>query len=155
MEQPILENLWWVIPRELAGVRRPTAEELPDLQAAGIGAIVSLMDDPGNLDLYKQVGLPHLWLPIKGGTSPTSDQIETFWKFITQQRGWGQGVAVHCTSGRRRTGTVLASYLIKAGKSYQEALQTILDANPEVELRDAQKTFLKELASNYLLRLRE
>lgn len=147
MEQPILENLWWVIPQELAGVRRPTSEELPDLQAGGIGAMVSLMDDPGNLDLYKQVHLPHLWLPIKGGTSPTSNQIETFWQFVTQQQGLGHGVAVHCTSGRRRTGTVLAAYLIiKKGKSYEEALQTVLDANPEVELRDAQKTFLRELA---------
>ena len=147
MEQPILDNLWWVIPQELAGVRRPTAEELPDLQVAGISAIVSLMDDPGNLDLYKQVNLPHLWLPIKGGTSPTSDQIETFCQFVNQQLELRQGVAVHCTSGRRRTGTVLAAYLIKKkGKSYEEALQTILDGNPDVELRDAQKIFLTELA---------
>ncbi len=38
--QPIQENLWWVIPGKLAGVRKPTAEELSQLQAAGVGAIV-------------------------------------------------------------------------------------------------------------------
>ena len=38
--QPIAENLWWVIPGKLAGVRKPTVEELADLQAAGVGAIV-------------------------------------------------------------------------------------------------------------------
>lgn len=44
--QPISENLWWVIPGKLAGVRKPMAEELNQLQASGIGAIVSVMDDP-------------------------------------------------------------------------------------------------------------
>ena len=55
IEQPvqlISENLWWVIPGKFAGVRKPIAEELSELQAAGVGAIVSLMDDPSNLDLY-------------------------------------------------------------------------------------------------------
>ena len=40
--QTIAENLWWVIPGKLAGVRKPMAEELTELQAAGIGAIVSV-----------------------------------------------------------------------------------------------------------------
>jgi len=30
--QPIAENLWWMIPGKLAGVRKPTAEELTELQ---------------------------------------------------------------------------------------------------------------------------
>ena len=43
--EPIVENLWWVIPGKLAGVRKPTAAELRELQAMGIGAIVSVMHD--------------------------------------------------------------------------------------------------------------
>jgi atypical dual specificity phosphatase len=31
MDQPIAENLWWIIPGQLGGVRKPTAEALPDL----------------------------------------------------------------------------------------------------------------------------
>ena len=58
--QPIQENLWWVIPGKLAGVRKPTSEELPQLRAAGIGAIVSVMDDPSNLDVYQEAKLPYL-----------------------------------------------------------------------------------------------
>ncbi len=42
--QPIQENLWWVIPGKLAGVRKPMAEELTELMAAGIGAIDRLSD---------------------------------------------------------------------------------------------------------------
>jgi hypothetical protein len=34
--QPISENLWWVLPGKLAGVRKPSAEELNMLREAGV-----------------------------------------------------------------------------------------------------------------------
>lgn len=145
--QPIAENLWWVIPKKLAGVRKPEAQEITELKSAGIGAIVSVMDDPSNLDLYQESGLPYLWSPTKGGTAPSPEQIQELQAFIQTQNDLGQAVAVHCTSGRRRTGTILAAYLIQTGLSYTEAMQTVLEANPDVELREAQMIFLKELAS--------
>jgi len=144
--EPIQENLWWVIEGKLAGVRKPTAEEIVELQAAGIGALVSVMDDPSNLDLYQQAHLPYLWLPTKGGTAPTPEQIQELQHFVDAQNQLGRAVAVHCTSGRRRTGNMLDSYLLRAGLSYDEAMQIILNANPHVELRSAQIAFLKTLA---------
>jgi protein-tyrosine phosphatase len=53
---------------------------------------------------------------------------------------------MNCTSGRRRTGTILAAYLIYIGSSYNEAIQTIQNANSSVELREAQSAFLRDLA---------
>ncbi len=144
--QPIAENLWWVIPGKLAGVRQPTAEALTDLQAAGIGAIVSVMDDRSNLDLYEQATIPYRWLPTKGGTAPSREQIQALQQFVNAQHQLGKAVAVHCTSGRRRTGTMLAAYLIQAGSSYSEAMQVIQSANPDVDLREAQMMFLQVLA---------
>ena len=144
--QPINKNLWWVIPGKLAGVRKPMVEELTDLQTAGIGAIVSVMDDPSNVDLYQRSEIPHLWLPTKGGTAPSREQIQKLQNFVSSQNELGHAVAVHCTSGKRRTGTMLASYLILAGLSYDEAMQTIQDAKPDAELREAQTSFLRELA---------
>lgn len=145
VEKPILENVWWVIPGKLAGVRKPTPEEIAELKAAGIGAIVSVMDDPSNLDLYEQANIPYRWLPTKGGTAPSLEQIQDLQNFIEEQNQLSRGVAVHCTSGNRRTGTMLASYLIQSGSSYDEAMQTILSANPNVELREAQTSFLRAL----------
>ena len=145
MAQPITENLWWAIPGKLAGVRKPTAVELEKLKTAGIGAIVSVMDDPSNMDLYEQIGIPHLWLPTQGGTAPTREQVQQLQSFVDQQNLLGNGVAVHCTSGNRRTGTMLAAYLIYAGSSYQDAMQIIQTTNPNAELREAQISFLQEL----------
>ncbi len=143
--QPIEKNLWWVIPAKLAGVRKPLAEELINLQTVGIGAIVSVMDDPSNLNVYQQANIPHLWLPTQGGTPPNQEQIQTLQDFVNDQNQIGNAVAIHCTNGRRRTATMLAAYLIKAGSSYDEAMQMIQSANSEIDLREAQTTFLKEL----------
>ncbi len=148
--QSISENLWWVIPSKLGGVRKPTEIEMSVLQSEGIGGIVSVMDDPSNLDMYKRLGIPHLWLPVKGGIAPTIEQIASLREFVEQQNNLGNGVAVHCSSGRRRTGTFLAAYLIAISKPYQEALKIVYDANPDVELRGSQTDFLKDLADSYL-----
>ncbi|MFB2936521.1 dual specificity protein phosphatase family protein [Aerosakkonemataceae cyanobacterium BLCC-F154] len=146
--QPILENLWWVIPGKLAGVRKPLPEEIPQLKAAGIGAIVSVMDDPANLDLYQQAKLNYRWLPTKGGKPPTVQQIQVLQAFIEQQNQLDKAVAVHCTSGNRRTGTMLAAYLIVTGTPYEDAMQIIQTANPNAELREAQLTFLQSLTEH-------
>lgn len=42
---------------------------------------------------------------------------------------------------------MLASYLIQTGSTFDDAMQRILAANPDVELREAQINFLKSLAA--------
>ena len=144
----IATALWWVIPGQLAGVRKPTPAEIPALPAAGIGAIVSLMDDPANLDDYAAAHLPYRWLPTQGGTAPTRAQVQDLRQFITVQQQYGRGVAIHCSSGNRRTGTMLAAYLLTTGINLDQALQRIYTANPQAELRPAQLDFLRDLAAH-------
>lgn len=145
MTQSIIENLWWVISGKLAGVRKPEAEELSDLETAGIGAIVSVFHEPSNLDLYNQVGLPYLWLPIEIDGVPTGEQIQEFQNFVNSQNLLGHGVAVHCSTGKHRTGTIIASSLILAGSSYKSAMKTILKANSDITLATSQINFLQDL----------
>ncbi|MEM8613031.1 MAG: dual specificity protein phosphatase family protein [Cyanobacteria bacterium P01_H01_bin.105] len=142
----ISEQLWWVLPNYLAGVRKPTAQELAALKDAGISALVSLLSDNSNLDLYTQNNIPHVWMPIIGGTAPSLTQLEAIATFVETQNQLGNAVAIHCSSGRRRTGTVLAALLIQQGNSYEKALDVVFTANPAIELRDAQITFLKSLS---------
>ncbi len=146
--EPLSQNLWWVIPGKLAGVRKPLETELQELQALGIGAIISVMDDPGNLELYTQAGIPHCWLPVTGGKTPSPEQLEHLWAFVNYHQNKGRAVAIHCSSGRRRTGTMIGAYLIRNGMSYNDALARINQANPHVDLRDAQLQFLRELAAS-------
>ena len=78
-----------MIPAAAAGLRMPEGPaEVAQLAGLGIGAIVSLMYDDANLNLYEEAGIPHLWLPIKGGTSPTVEQILRLKSFITENVSW-------------------------------------------------------------------
>ncbi|MEO1294777.1 MAG: dual specificity protein phosphatase family protein [Cyanobacteria bacterium J06636_16] len=146
-EGTLTESIWWIVPGQLAGMRKPEADELGVLKEQGIGAIVSVMDDPSNIDMYEAVGIPHRWLPVKGGTAPTQEQAKTFRTFVDEQIAAGHAVAVHCSSGRRRTGTLLGAYLVLTGTGYDEAVNAIAQANPAVEMRAAQLAFLKALAN--------
>jgi hypothetical protein len=42
---------------------------------------------------------------------------------------------------------MLAAYLMRTGMTYDTAMQTVLIANPEVELRSAQTDFLRAFAA--------
>lgn len=143
--QPIEENLWWVISNKLAGVRQPSVEELPALRTAGVGAIVSVFHEASNLDLYQQAGIPFIWLPIAVDSVPSEPQLQEFLHFVHHQNELGHAVAVHCSTGKHRTGTMLAAYLIKNGSSYSEAMNILLSANSEIKLPSGQSTFLREL----------
>ncbi|MBF2063494.1 MAG: dual specificity protein phosphatase family protein [Calothrix sp. C42_A2020_038] len=144
--QPIVENLWWVIPDKIAGVRKPTLVEISELKAVGISAFVSVLHDRSNLDLYEQLSIPYLWLPIDVGSSPSREQIEELQSFVDIQNSLGHAVAVHCTGGVHRTGTILAAYLIFHGLSYSDAMQKIQNINPSVHLEEAQSQFLLSLS---------
>ncbi|PSB55878.1 protein-tyrosine phosphatase family protein [Chamaesiphon polymorphus] len=145
--QPIVENLWWVIPGKLAGVRKPTSAEIEELQKVGIGAIVSVMHDKSNLELYQQENIPYLWLPIQIASSPSRSQVAELIDFVDRHHRQGVGTAIHCTGGLHRTGTMLAAYLILNGSAYEDAMRTIETANSQALLELAQQVFLRSLAA--------
>jgi atypical dual specificity phosphatase len=145
--ESIVENLWWVIPGKLAGVRKPSAAELRKLQGLGIGAIVSVIHDKSNLELYQRENIPYLWLPIQIASSPSRSQVEELIAFVDRYHHQGVGIAVHCTGGLHRTGTMLTAYLILNGLSAEDAMHTIETANSQAVLELAQSVFLRSLAA--------
>lgn len=144
-DQPIEKNLWWAIPGKLAGVRKPAEEELAKLKAAGISAIVSVLHDSSNIELYSSHDIPHQWLPIEVDATPTPEQLVQFKAFMQEQQKEGRAVAVHCSGGKHRTGTMIGAYLLHRGFSYEQAIQTLVEANPAIKLPDSQSSFLKQL----------
>lgn len=133
--------LWWVIPGVLAGMPMPFVhperrmngggpvaaydDELPMLYAAGIRAVVSLLNIPSDAAVYESAGFSFQCLPVADGAAPSLEQARDFVRFVNQQRGEHRPVAVHCEAGLGRTGTLLATYLIAEGESLASAIERI------------------------------
>ena len=139
------DYVWWVTPGLLAGMSRPPLEDLAQLYQAGMRGIVSVMDEPSGINEYREAGFQALWLPITGGKAPTIEQVMQFVQFAEPLLESHQPVVVHCTSGNRRTGTLLAAYLVAKGEEPESAIAIIQKARPTAELRAAQIDFLRKL----------
>lgn len=139
------DYVWWLKPGLLAGMPRPPLEDLPTLYQAGMRGLVSVMDEPSGIEEYKQAGFKALWLPTTGGKAPTVEQVKEFYNFAQGLIKENMPLAVHCTSGNRRTGTLLAAYLIAEGTAPEEAIAQVQQVRPTAELREAQIQFLREL----------
>ena len=110
------DSFRWLIPGVLAGgphldpYRQPSSlmPALDELRAAGIGQIISLVEQP--LTLPPGSGMAYLHQPTLDGEPP--DDLEAICAFIDGGKLRGVGTFVHCIAGIGRTGTVLAAYLI-------------------------------------------
>ena len=119
-------NMWKIDDfTKFCGTRKPlNKEEVMTLMNSGVVGIISLLDDSENIELYNSIsGLHVLHVPIAGGTSPTNEQIENIRTFydslnlplltdVNSSQLHSPSIAIHCTNGRRRTGTVIGCLYI-------------------------------------------
>ncbi|MBI3414395.1 MAG: dual specificity protein phosphatase family protein [Verrucomicrobia bacterium] len=154
--------LWWVIPDELAGMPMPFIhpdrrmrhggelmaydDDLSVLYAAGVRAIVSLLNIPSDKPVYEAAGFAFLCLPVPDGCAPTIEQVGEFVRFVMQQRKVKRAVAVHCEAGLGRTGTLLATYFIATGESAKAAICRIRSVEKVAVETSRQIDFLERYA---------
>ncbi len=156
-------KLWWAIDGVLAGMRVPNIsperrqslggtsgtydDDLSLIHQAGIRAVVSLLNHPGDLPLFQAAGFEFKCLPIQDGHPPSLSQAGEFIEYVDSCRSRNLPVAVFCIGGIGRTGTMIASYLIHTGMSASEAVAHARTKEPSAVETPLQMAFLRDFES--------
>jgi len=111
-----------------------------DLVKGGVRADISLeeerLDAPFGVEFY-------VWIPVKNHEAPTKDQLEFGVSVLNKIIAMKKKVYVHCKNGHGRAPTLIAAFLIKQGKTTDEAIALVKSKRPSIHLTEAQKESLK------------
>ena len=115
------------------------------LSREGIEADISLeadrVDTPFGVQLY-------LWLPVVDHTAPSPEQLRLGTVMLETLVTLGKKVYVHCKNGHGRAPTLVAAYLIKRGKTSEEAVQFLRSKRTSIHLEDVQRAMLDTLVQS-------
>lgn len=139
----------WILPKVLAGMRRPGLfgdldEELAALKNLGVRYIIGLEEQcTVDAEAMARHGLSYQHVPIPDMDVPLVEEMESIVDYIDTCSRKGGAVAVHCRAGLGRTGTALASYLIaRKEMHYDQALEQIRKLEPLFVQTEEQIKFL-------------
>jgi len=113
----------WITDNLAVGYAPRSEEELDEVKAHGITAIVNLCAECYDLHTTEEHrGFRVYFLPLPDEGAPDMDDIEKAVAWIDESIGSGNKILVHCRFGIGRTGTLVAAYFLSKGYSLKEAL---------------------------------
>lgn len=84
-----------------------------------------------------------VWIPTKDHDAPSPDQLELGVSTLEKLVALGKKVYVHCMNGHGRAPTLVAAYLVREGKSPEQAVELIRTKRPVIHLEDTQRAALE------------
>ena len=115
----------WVDKPRLAALALPDADDLLWLRRNGIDMVISLTEDPLPRRYVNEAGMMAIHIPVPDLEAPTAEQLQLAIDTIARAGQSGMAVAVHCTAGKGRTGTILAAYFVDQGLSADAAIKRV------------------------------
>jgi atypical dual specificity phosphatase len=127
-------NFSWFIENKIAGHQAPGSEQdLIWLKEQGILALVRLIEKNKarvNSSRIEELGMIDYHEPVTDFEPPNLDQISKIINFINKSLLKSKPVGISCFSGKGRTGTVLACYLVSQGYDKDKAINEVREKRP-------------------------
>jgi atypical dual specificity phosphatase len=121
-------NFDWIVDGQVAAMAMPWPDEVPELKRRGITAVLSLTGrSPPEVEA---AGFATHAIAVRDFHPPTPEQLEDAVSFLERVVTEGGACAVHCGAGLGRTGTVVAAWLVRRGRSPDEAIREVRNRRP-------------------------
>lgn len=115
-------ELTWIMPGLAVGHAPMSYEDLESIKRQGINAIVNLCGEFCDLhEIEENYGFEVYYLPVPDEWVPEIDALERALDWLDEALYLGKKVLVHCRHGIGRTGTFVASYLLRKGLALKVA----------------------------------
>lgn len=121
---------------------------LQRLKELGITAIVNMRSQSLRADVLHE-GFKYLHLPTPDNNPPSLEMLIKGADFIHNEIKSGGKVYINCLKGRGRGPTMAIAYLIRTGKTFEEAYELVSGLKPDIAINHLQTAMLHQLESFY------